>query len=327
MTYETEYEIAIAAVREAARLCEAVQSNLVEDPLQKTDRSPVTVADFGSQAVICRMLGDAFPDDPVIAEEDSSALRKAENRAVLERVIRSVSGVTSETSQQEICGWIDRGNASTYSDRFWTLDPIDGTLGFLRGDQYAVALALIVAGRPVVAAMACPKLDFGGEEKAPGGSVFTAVWGEGAWCYELNGTRRRPIRVSDEANPAEARFCESVESAHSSHSDAGALADVLGIVREPLRLDSQAKYAVVARGDAEIYLRLTKRSGYVERIWDHAAGALVVEVAGGRVTDLQGKPLEFSHGSRLSANVGIVATNGVLHDDVVSALEQVLVSD
>lgn len=327
MTYETEYEIAIAAVREAARLCEAVQANLVDDPLEKKDRSPVTIADFGSQAVICRMLSDAFPDDPVIAEEDSSAIRKTENRAVLEGVIRSVSRITGEMSEEEICGWIDRGNASRYSDRFWTLDPIDGTLGFLRGDQYAVALALIEGGRPVVAAMACPKLEFRGDGEAPGGSVFTAVRGEGAWCYELNGPRRRPIQVSDQADPAGARFCESVESAHSSHSDAAALADVLGIVGEPLRLDSQAKYAVVARGDAEIYLRLTRRSGYVERIWDHAAGALVVEEAGGRVTDLQGKPLEFSHGARLSANIGIVATNGVLHDEVVSALEQVLVSD
>ena len=49
--------------------------------------------------------------------------------------------------QSTICQWIDHGGATHYSDRFWTLDPIDGTKGFLRGEQYAVALALIVAWR------------------------------------------------------------------------------------------------------------------------------------------------------------------------------------
>ena len=58
----------------------------------------------------------------------------------------------------EVCRWIDHGGGSQYSERFWTLDPIDGTKGFLRGEQYAVALALIVEGRIAVAALACPNL-------------------------------------------------------------------------------------------------------------------------------------------------------------------------
>lgn len=327
MKYGVEFELAIAAVREAARLCKSIQFNLVANPIEKKDRSPVTVADFGSQAVICRMLGEAFPDDPVIAEENSAALQDEANRSALERVMGEVSRIVGEVNERAVCGWIDRGNASQYSNRFWTLDPIDGTLGFLRGDQYAVALALVVDGELTVAAMACPKLDYPGADESSEGSIYAAVKGGGAWCYEMEGTRHRRIEVSKQANPSGARFCESVESAHSSHSDAAALADLLGIVREPLRLDSQAKYAIVARGDAEIYLRLTKRSGYVEQIWDHAAGALVVEEAGGRVTDLHGRPLDFSHGARLSANVGIVGTNGVLHNEVLAALNQVLVSD
>jgi 3'(2'), 5'-bisphosphate nucleotidase len=85
-------------------------------------------------------------------------------------------------------------------------------------------------------------------------------------------------------------------------------------------MDSQAKYAVVARGEAEIYLRLPTRSDYREKIWDHAAGALIVEEAGGVVTDINGRPLEFNHGRELAANRGVIVTNGRLHHAVIEAV-------
>ncbi len=329
MKYKNELETALAAVRQAARLCRDVQTNLISQ-LEKEDRSPVTVADFGSQALVCRVLGEAFPDDPIIAEEDSRALRDPANRETFDRVVEAVRRLEDGAGGDNVCGWIDRGNAGGYSDRFWTLDPIDGTKGFLRGEQYAVALALIIDGEPAVAAMACPMLGYegsgAGEAGETGGSIYAAVRGAGAWCHDMEADRSRPIAVSEQSEPSGARFCESVESAHSSHSDAATLAEMLGIVRDPLRLDSQAKYAVVARGDAEIYLRLTKHTGYVEQIWDHAAGVLVIEEAGGTVTDLNGSELDFRHGSRLERNIGIVATNGRLHAEVLAALDQILVS-
>src|SRR5690606_9137465 len=98
------------------------------------------------------------------------------------------------------------------------------------------------------------------------------------------------------------------------------ISDYLGITRPPCRLDSQAKYAVVARGEADIYLRLPTRRGYREKIWDHAGGVLVVEEAGGRVTDLFGKPLDFRLGHELSDNRGVLVTNGLIHDEVLAAI-------
>jgi 3'(2'), 5'-bisphosphate nucleotidase len=79
----------------------------------------------------------------------------------------------------------------------------------------------------------------------------------------------------------------------------------------------------VARGDADIYLRLPTRADYEEKIWDHAAGELLVREAGGRVSDMRGRPLEFSRGRTLSGNRGAIATNGALHDRVVSATRRV----
>jgi 3'(2'), 5'-bisphosphate nucleotidase len=320
--YEWEREVEVRAVREAARLCRAVAAGISPEVLAKKDKSPVTVADFGSQALIARTLLEAFPDDPIIAEEDSAELRLPENAPLLDQVLRHVRDVRAAGASdmapdaEAVCRWIDRGGTSEYRDRFWTLDPIDGTKGFLRGEQYAVALALVTEGQVAVAALACPGLD----------AVFYAVRGEGAFVLPLEaraeGDAGPPVRVhvSDHGDPAAARFCESVESGHSAHGDAAAIAARLGMTAPPLRMDSQAKYAVVARGEADIYLRLPTRADYREKIWDHAAGVLIVAEAGGTVTDIHGKPLEFHHGRELVANRGVVVTNGRLHDRVLEAI-------
>jgi 3'-phosphoadenosine 5'-phosphosulfate (PAPS) 3'-phosphatase len=325
--YDREQVVAVEAVREASRLCRAVAGEISPEVLSKKDKSPVTVADFGSQALIARTLAEAFPDDPIIAEEDSAELRQAENAAILDQVLRHVRAVRAEGDPAaagkdleagEVCQWIDRGGTSEYYDRFWTLDPIDGTKGFLRGEQYAIALALIVEGQVAVAALACPGL----------AAVFFAVHDEGAFVVPLDAAAEaetRPphrIHVSDRDDPASARFCESVESGHSAHGDAASIAGRLGITSTPLRMDSQAKYAVVARGDADLYLRLPTRADYREKIWDHAAGALIIAEAGGTVTDIHGKRLEFQHGRELIANRGVIVTNGRFHDRVLGAIRE-----
>jgi 3'(2'), 5'-bisphosphate nucleotidase len=223
-----------------------------------------------------------------------------------------------------------------YRDRFWTIDPIDGTKGFLRGEQYAIALALVVRGEVVLAALACPNLDAQAnrrpqEEKRQRlishGAIFTAVNGEGAFARDAElSAGIEPvvmrIHVSDTDNPAEVRICESVESGHTAHGDAAGLARRLGIAAAPLRIDSQAKYAVVARGDAELYLRLPTRADYHEKIWDHAAGVLIATEAGGTATDIHGRPLEFQHGRELIANRGVIVSNGKMHDRVIQAIAE-----
>ncbi|MGI9176043.1 MAG: 3'(2'),5'-bisphosphate nucleotidase [Rhodothermales bacterium] len=322
-SYQNELDVALQAVREAAKLCQRVQAQISPDVLEKKDRSPVTVADFGSQALVCRALREAFPDDPVIGEEDAAELRTSENEALREKVVQHVQAQQPDADPEDVLGWIDHGCASDYSSRFWTLDPIDGTKGFLRGEQYAIALALIVDGEVTVAALACPNLPASPDGNGATGAIFTAVRGAGATAVSMAGGEATDVKVSALDDPSQARFCESVESGHSSHSDAADVAERLGITAEPVRLDSQAKYAVVARGEASIYLRLPTRPGYVEKIWDHAAGVLVVEEAGGRVTDVDGKPLAFNHGYRLEENRGVIVTNGRLHEAVLDALKAV----
>ncbi len=179
----------------------------------------------------------------------------------------------------------------------------------------------------VVAALACPNLVAEAASVSTDkrvGIVFTAATGQGALAMPMDddpaGGTWHAVRVSVRDDAATARFCESVEAGHSDQADSAAIAAELGITSPPLRLDSQAKYGVVARGQAEIYLRLPTATDYREKIWDHAAGALIVQEAGGVVTDINGRPLEFHHGRELTANRGIVATNSRFHRRVLEAL-------
>lgn len=319
-SYERELATAIAAVRQAAAVCQRVQAEISPESLAKKDKSPVTVADYSSQALICRELERTFPDDPVIAEEDSADLRTPNNAEFLERVQAQIERQEIHANADQICEWIDRGNTKDFCKRFWTLDPIDGTKGFLRGEQYAISLALLVDGAVVVAALACPNLPFGDGK----GAVYSAVKGQGAKAVALSGKSASVgIHVSPRTRAADARFCESVESEHSSHSESEEVARRVGTTALPVRMDSQAKYALVASGEAEVYLRLPTRADYREKIWDHAGGVLVALEAGGQVTDVTGKPLDFTHGRELTVNRGVVVTNGQVHLPILKTLADI----
>ena len=327
MASDAHRQVAVEAVLQAGRLCQAVQQRLVAGgTLTKGDRSPVTVADYGAQAVVSHLLEAAFPDIPLVGEEDATALRAADNAATRDKVIAGVHSVLPDLSEEAILACIDRGTyGGGASGAHWTLDPIDGTKGFLRLDQYAVALALIEDGEVTLGVLGCPNLPHDAADPSGGrGCLFVAVKGQGAFMRTFDDPTERPVRATDTADPAAARFCESVESGHSSHSDSARIAEKLGITAPPFRIDSQCKYAAVARADASIYLRLPTRPGYVEKIWDHAAGWRVIVEAGGTVSDIYGAPLDFSRGRTLSANKGVIVTNGPLHEAVLAAVAEVL---
>jgi HAL2 family 3'(2'),5'-bisphosphate nucleotidase len=324
MSWSRELEVALAAVRRASRACRAVQRDVSPHTLAKEDRTPVTIADFASQALVAHALLDAFPDDPLVGEEDAAALRDPANAERLAQVHLRVSAeIPADTA--DILRWIDRGTTSDTRPRQWVLDPVDGTKGFLRAEQYAIALALLIDGQVQVAALACPNLPCSSDPTAPLGTVFFAIRGNGAHAAPLftadsDSTPAHPIHVTPRTDLATLRVCESVESAHTAHDHSAQLIRTLGITAPPVRLDSQAKYGVVARGDAELYLRLPTRPGYREKIWDHAAGVLVVQEAGGTVTDVDGRPLDFGRGRELSANRGVIVSHGPHHDLVVETL-------
>ena len=318
-----EIKFAAAAIQQAATLVRRIQEEMVTAALTKQDRSPVTIADFASQALVGYLLSKKFPEDILVAEEDSAALRIDGNTDNLLRVTRFVQAEIPEATPEAVCKWIDHGSGEAAA-RFWTLDPIDGTKGFLRGDQYAVALALVVDDQVQVGVLGCPqlsqahRLDVGGP-----GSLVIAARSQGAWTAPLNEPiAYKRLRVSTIANPAEARILRSFESGHTNVSQIDQFSEALGAEVDPVRLDSQAKYAVLAAGKGELYLRLLSadRPNYREKIWDQAAGSLILDEAGGKISDIDGKPLDFSTGRSLTQNRGILASNGPIHAAALTAL-------
>ena len=314
-----EARFAIEAVREASRLARRIQREMVGSGLTKDDRSPVTVADFAVQALLARRLAERLPGSVLIGEEQADALRLEEGVESLDQVTRFVRTAIPDATPEEVCGLIDRASGEPPAT-FWTLDPIDGTKGFLRREQYAVALALVRNGEVELGVLGCPELSSGI------GTLVIAVRGQGAWAQQLAGDGRwRRLHASDRRDPATARILRSVEKAHTNVDEIGNLAKSLGVTEPPVPMDSQAKYLVLAAGAGDVLLRLLSpaRPDYREKIWDQAAGSIVVTEAGGQITDLDGKPLDFSHGRTLAENRGILATNGRLHDAVLSALREI----
>ncbi len=312
-----EAQFAIDAVREASVLARRIQREMVTGALTKDDRSPVTVADFAVQALIARRLAEQLPGSSLIGEEQSDALRLEEGIATLDQITDFVRAAIPDATPEEVCNLIDRGSGEP-PKTFWTLDPIDGTKGFLRREQYGVALALVHNCKVELGVLGCPELS--------GGTIYAAVRGQGTWFQPLDeSVSWQRLSVSMRNTSDNARILRSVEKSHTNLDEIGQLAVKLGTQAPPIGMDSQAKYAVLAAGGGEVLLRLLSpsRLDYREKIWDQAAGSIVIEEAGGRITDLDGKSLDFSLGRTLAKNRGILATNGHLHEAVLKTLREI----
>jgi 3'(2'), 5'-bisphosphate nucleotidase len=330
-TNTPEVRFALETTRVASRLVAQVQSEMVTSALTKDDKSPVTVADYGAQALVGYLLDQAFPNDPLVGEEDSASLREEKNKQTLEKIVRFVGKYADGATGDAVCKWIDRGSAES-GKRYWTVDPIDGTKGFLRGDQYAIALALVTNGQVQVGALGCPNLniqyllsDDSTAFKPGSGSVVLAVRGQGTWAAPLAGGDFKRLSVSTRKDPSQARMLRSLEEAHTNVGQIGELVTALNVQADPVGMDSQAKYAVLAAGKGDVLVRLisAKMPDYKEKIWDQGAGSIVVEEAGGRIGDLHGRALDFTAGRTLAKNRGILASNGALHEAVLKGLEKI----
>jgi 3'(2'), 5'-bisphosphate nucleotidase len=277
---------------------------------------------------VAMVLRERLGDSLIVGEEHSKALRTVEQAPVLQAVVEAVRIARPNATQDDVLDAIDACNHEATGEAYWALDPIDGTKGFLRGQQYAIALGRIERGEVTLGVMGCPNLP--ADQQAPldrgdaRGVMYSAVRGGGTWEHDAGDSERaRPVRSSRFEANRPVRACESVEAAHSKQETATQLLQQLGTAGPSARLDSQCKYAVVARGQADVYLRVPTSRTYIEKIWDHAAGAIIATEAGAIVSDITGTPLDFNHGRTLKANRGIICAASGLHERVVEAAERI----
>lgn len=278
----------------ACRLCADVKRSLFSNEgriLEKNDSTPVTVADFGVQALISLELGNLFPSIPLVAEEDSGFLRSNNLvDAVVSAVTDNASSTDKPLANADVLDAIDRGgkNAVAFGNRpatYWVLDPIDGTKGFLKGSEalYVVGLALVVEGDIVLGVMGCPNWDeavsctstINTNEMesitSKSGIIMVAHVGCGTWSKSLldvlNRSTSRPngwtrCSVDECALIPKARFCipdsqawESIplSALFSTTDDFNSVGDKT-VLLLPACCGSLCKYLMVASGKASIFI-------------------------------------------------------------------------
>lgn len=313
---DERFQLAHTVVDQLSHLTRRLQDELSGESFSKSDSSPVTVADLSSQVVVALNLRKHYPEERLVAEETAEALLAEES--MLKTVQEIIEPLVGRRGKDEILACFEE---FPEGERAWILDPIDGTKGFLRGDQFAIALALLEHKQLKFGLLGCPRLSPAGAGHGVG-VVGAAYRGKGAWQRELSSTVWHRLSVSGRNQADSARLLRSFEASHTNESQIEALVEEVKIVAEPVRMDSQAKYLLLARGDAEAVLRCLAGSnpGYKEKVWDQAAGAIVVGEAGGTISDLNGQPLDFSHGERLFKNTGVLASNGRLQQTLLEGL-------
>ena len=205
----------------------------------KTNNTPVCDADLSSERIIVAMLSHSFPDIPIASEE-----------------------------------LVEAEGLPPSSSRFWVVDPLDGTKEFIaRNGEFAVLIALIQDGRPVLGVVHGPAV----------GVTYTAC-GPGTAARWRDGGRPEPIRAQP-PSPA------GLVVIHSrSHENSRRLAEFLAYypVIERKSCGSALKFGVIAAGEADLYPRFGTTME-----WDTAAGQAILEAAGGCVETLAGVPLTY----------------------------------
>ncbi|MFX0028984.1 MAG: inositol monophosphatase family protein [Candidatus Hermodarchaeota archaeon] len=300
--YNKELKLAIHLVKKATKITEWFRNKGFKS-YSKDDDSPVTLADFTSQIFIIAMIKNHFPNDEIIAEEedvrfiDKNSLNFV-RQCLLELDISNIKNIKNYIKY--------RGNPS---QRQWTVDPIDGTIGFQKGLSYAVGVGFMENSIPRVSAIAVP--NYAGKPLA----IFSAEQGQGAYVSYKNNENIQ-IKVNNKNNLKDIRLC------HSLHYDQPwvlQFARSIGITNF-VQIDSMAKFAMIADGSADLYIKpLDPEHSFS---WDFLPGDLIVREAGGIVSDLDGIPLEFRNEKCIWTKPGIVSSNNLLHRKILNKIKE-----
>ncbi len=280
-------KVALKAAHLASIYCEIVRTNNNFDVIEKPDGSPVTIADIGSQIIINHFILETFPKDSIVAEEDDT---KDADLSIL-REFLDRHGVTTGESFKDVL----KPPVNAHAKEFWTVDPIDGTKGFLRGEsgQYAICIAFICNQQPVLCVMAAPRLQL----------IAYAIRGQGAYSKRLYSDEDF-TRITVRPMPAQPLLCCSFEDSHTRVEVLDKIVETLGL--QLLRVDSQVKYLMVAMGAADVYIRVSPK-GYRENIWDHSCILLVQEAQGYVWSDQE---LAFPISGKMNCSV-LISANAV----------------
>ncbi|KAK4225200.1 hypothetical protein QBC38DRAFT_483517 [Podospora fimiseda] len=321
----------------------------------KPDASPVTIADFAAQALLISAIHSAFPEDSFVGEEDSYSLRADTDLTLQVWELICATKLDDEKSEsllarpkdiEEMFRVIDLGGKGKggRKGRFWALDPIDGTSAFLKGQQYAISLALIEDGQEVLGVLGCPNLPSPSdgqrveENRTDGqgmGVMISAVKGDGYAVLREMGSGglkegRRIDKRRDHSKGVELKdlhFVDSLISPATSSDKVHELALKAGAKYPGTEVySSHMRYAAMVLGGREyVQARIPYNKGAAWCLWDHAGSQLIYKESGtGKVTDLYGKEIYFGTGRKLTGNWGLITADESVHGKVQGLVTELL---
>lgn len=327
---QLEIDPILVAVRQALTLCREVQHQTLRSlnklSPDKNDTEPVTLADYGSQAILCRAIQEHFPEDAVLAEEAGSQFMELTNESLRAELLNLLTVILDENvTQDDVVKWLDHGVNREDAARTWVIDPIDGTKGFINMRHYAVAVGIVEGGKPVGGIIGAPGYGDGVSGDDDDGMIFYTKDGK---VYQEPIETGVPQEISVSARTSGLKIVQSFEKKHASKSRMETVREKAEMADAEVReLDSMEKYALVANGDADVYMRLPNLDNKRPHLaWDHAAGVAIVQAAGGMATDVDGSPLDFSQG-HIVPNRGMLVSNGAVHEKLVAATMELLAEE
>ena len=226
---------------------------------------------------------------------------KLANEIIVARLLREFpdDGILAEES-------IDTSHRLDKS-RVWMIDPLDGTTGFIDGNgDFAVQIGLAENGECVLGVVYQPLT----------GTLYRAVRGGGTWIERPN-VEPEQGRVSDHREISTMRLAAS-RSHRSPRMDK--VVEAFGLKEEIRRGSVGIKVGLIVEQQSDLYVHLSPRT----KQWDTCAPQLILHEAGGRMTDLFGRPLRYNHADVQNRN-GVVASNGASHDRIVELLQPLLI--
>jgi 3'(2'), 5'-bisphosphate nucleotidase len=238
---------------------------------------------------------DAYDGEPVTQAD------KLANEIIVARLKREfpADGILAEES-------IDTAHRLDKS-RVWMIDPLDGTTGFIdRNGDFAVQIGLSENGECVLGVVYQPLT----------GVLYRAVKGGGTWMERANHNPER-MHVSERLQISEMRLAAS-RSHRSPRMDT--VFRALGLKDEVRRGSVGIKVGLIVEQQCDLYIHLSPRT----KQWDTCAPEVILNEAGGRITDLFGKPLRYNH-TEVQNHNGVVATNGVAHRKVIELMQPLLI--
>lgn len=298
--FQNELQLASDLVRKSSEITEWFRETGFKT-IEKKDHSPVTLADYAAQIFINHNLMNRFPSDQLIAEEHIEDLSDRQEELIkkcFQDLNISIKKFESTINYRGIP-----------SERQWTIDPVDGTKGFIENLSYSIGIGFMINSEPIVCAIGAPNYD------ERGSAVFRAELGEGSQV-SFTGNEFKSITSSFQADLKKARVCISL---HNVSTATLSFLDKMEIKKSNrLAMDGMGKFCKVAEGKYDFYIHLKRNMMYS---WDFCPGDLLVREAKGNSTDIRGNRLKFKEKNCIITAPGYLFSNNKLSKVILPLLK------